>query len=157
MIRRLQLFLGPARVRAFILLLGITGLVSLILNSIVKDYDWVTTVQSFLVVVFTIGTAIIFGGRMRPEERLRWLTLLVPAFGAVILGVFFFPNLLLLFMGGACGWVVAGLFIFRSRSRMEYQQAIKHMRRGEYAAAIEVLDALIEAEPNDTNHYRLRA
>jgi predicted Zn-dependent protease len=157
MIRRFQLFLGPARVRAFILLLGITGLISLALNTIVDEYAWVTTVQSLLAVGFIIGTAIIFGGRMRPEERLRWLTLLVPVIGAVILGVFFFPDLLPLFMGGGFGWIVAGLFIFRGRSRIEYQQAIKHMRRGEYAAAVKVLDAVIETEPDDANHYRLRA
>lgn len=156
MIQRLQLFLGPARLRLFILLLGGTGLISLILNSIVDVYDWVRPAQSLLVLVFLVGAALIFGGRMERAERLRWALVLAPAVGALALA-FFLPDLSLVFVGAAFGWVVAALFSLRSRARIEYQRAIKLLRKEQYAEAVKIMDALIQQEADDPNHYRFRA
>jgi tetratricopeptide (TPR) repeat protein len=157
MIKQVQLFLGPARVRAFILLLSITGLVSLILNTIVNQYDWVRTVQSLLALVFILGSVIIFGGRLNREEQMRWAAILGPAIGALLLAMFILPNLALPLLGAALGWIVAAVFIFRGRTRMEYQRAIKHLRKQEYADAVKVMDELIKVEPDQPNHYRFRA
>ena len=40
---------------------------------------------------------------------------------------------------------------------MEYQQAVKHLRKSEYAEAVKSMDSLIKQEPRDPNHYRFRA
>lgn len=157
MIKQIQLFLGPARIRAWILLLGLTGLVSLALNSVVDRYAWVPAVQSLMLLVFIIGTVIIVGGRLSPEARLRWLALLAPAVIALALGLFVLPDLLLPFLGAALGWGVAILFMFRSKTRMEYQKAIRHLRKEEYEQAVKVMDDVIRDEPENPAHYRLRA
>lgn len=154
---RFQVFLGPARVRALIVLLGATGLLSLMLNA-VEGADWVPVVQNGLVLVFIVGAAVIIGGRMDRPARLRWLAVLAPAFGLVVLGTLFFPDQLLLFMGGAFGWTVAGLFMFQGGSApQEYKLAIRHMRKGRYAEAVDVIDGLIKQHPDKPEHYRLRA
>lgn len=158
MIHRLQLFLGPARFRLLISILGLTGLFSLILNVIVDEAEWARPAQSVLVIIFVIGAAVIIGGKMSREQRLRWLAILAPAFGLVLLGILFFPNLSILFLGAAFGWILAGLFIFtRARGPVEYRLAVKHMRRMEYEQAVKVMDGLIKSEPEQLNHYRFRA
>jgi tetratricopeptide (TPR) repeat protein len=40
---------------------------------------------------------------------------------------------------------------------MEYQAAVKHLRRNEYAEAVKLMDGIIKEEPKDTQHYRFRA
>jgi tetratricopeptide (TPR) repeat protein len=67
------------------------------------------------------------------------------------------PNLLLPLTGAALGWIVAGLFLFRSRGPMEYQKAVRHLRRNEYEEAVKAMDGLIKSEPDEPNHYRFRA
>jgi len=157
MIQRFLFFLGPARSRALFLLIAITGLISLILNAFIDVGDWVRPVQSLLALSVIAGAAIIIGGRMEPEERSRWLAILVPALGALFLGLFLLPGYLWLLVGAALGWVVAGLFIFRARAPMAYRQAVKYLRKNDYAEAVKSLDLLIKQEPNDANHYRFRA
>ncbi|MCC6612066.1 MAG: tetratricopeptide repeat protein [Anaerolineae bacterium] len=157
MIQRFLFFLGPARSRALFLLIGITGALSLILNAVIDAGDWVRPVQSLLSLSVIVGAAIIIGGRMEPEERSRWLAILVPAVGALFLGLFFLPSYLGLLVGAALGWVVAGLFIFRARGPMAYRQAVRYLRKNDYAEAVKHLDLLIKQEPNDPNHYRFRA
>jgi tetratricopeptide (TPR) repeat protein len=157
MIIRLQLFLGPARFRAFILLLGITGMVSLILNVIVDQYIWVRPVQSLLVLIFLVGAIVLFAGRMTSEDRRRWLVIMSPAVGAVLLGLVFLPDLQLPLFGAALGWIIAGVLLFRRRVPMQYQKAIKYLRKNEYAEAVKVMDELIKNEAGDENHYRFRA
>ncbi|GAB4508516.1 MAG: hypothetical protein OHK0046_01190 [Anaerolineae bacterium] len=157
MFKQFQLFLGQERLRALVLLLGLTGLFSLILNTVVEDYDWVRPAQTILAFVFLIGAAIIIGTRLDPFERGRWASLLVPALGAVALGAFVIPQYLGLLVGASIGWVVAGIFIFRPRGPMAYQQAVKHLRRSEYADAVKVMDEVIKDDPNQPNHYRFRA
>jgi tetratricopeptide (TPR) repeat protein len=155
MIKRLNLFLGPERVRAMFLLLAITGLLSLILNSV--EAEWVTTAQTLLVIVFIAGAAVIVFTRLDPFDRGRYLGLLAPSIGAVILGLTVLPQFLLPLLGGAVGWVIAGLFLFNPRGSMKTQQAVKHLRKNEYAEAVKVLDSLIREEPQNPNHYRFRA
>jgi Flp pilus assembly protein TadD len=40
---------------------------------------------------------------------------------------------------------------------MQYQQAVKHLRKNEYEQAVKVMDGLIREEPKNPNHYRFRA
>lgn len=157
MINRLTLFLGPARLRALFFLLAGTGLASLILNVIVDEYDWVRPVQTLLALAFVVGAAIIVLGRLDPEDRGRWLALLLPAVGAIVLGLTVLPQYLLPLTGAALGWIVAGLFLFRTRTPMEYQKAVKLLRKNDYPEAVKVMDDLIRTEPDESNHYRFRA
>lgn len=150
-----SLFLGPARLRTLFLVIAATGLGSLILNSF--SGDWVTPAQTLLLAVALVGTIIIVVGKMEPEDRGRWLALLLPAFGAILLGLTVLPQYILALTGAAAGWIVAGLFFFRSRGPMEYQQAVKHLRKSEFAEAVKVMDILIKQQPRDPNHYRFRA
>lgn len=157
MIKQVQLFLGPARVRAFILLLGITGLVSLILNAFVNQADWVRPVQTLLVIGFLVGAAVIFGGRMRREEQIRWAAILTPALGAVLLALTVLPQIALPLLGAAVGWIIAGTFLFRQRVPREFQSAVKHLHKGEYEEAVKAMDAAIKDDPDNENYYRFRA
>lgn len=157
MIKQVQLFLGPARVRAFVLLLGITGLASLILNAFVDQADWVRPVQTLLVIAFLVGAAIIFGGRMRREERIRWTAILTPAVGAIILALTVLPHIALPLLGAAVGWIIAGTFLFRQRVPREFQSAVKHLHKGEYEEAVKAMDTAIKDDPDNENYYRFRA
>lgn len=157
MFERFRLFLGPARLRTLFFLIALTGLASLILNVIVDQYGWVRPVQSLLALLTVVGVLVIIGGRLEPEDRGRWAALLLPALGAVTLGLTVLPHLLLPLTGAAVGWVVAGLFLFRSRAPIEYQKAIRHLRKNEYEAAVKAMDGLIKSDPDDPNHYRFRA
>ena len=157
MLTQIRLFLGPARLQALFLLLAITGVVSLILNGFVREADWVLPVQSALVIVWLAGSALIVGSAMSPYERGRWASILAPALGAVLIGVFFLPDRLMLMLGVAVGWIIAGSLIFKPRGPMEYQQAVRHMRKNRYKEAVEVMNKLIKAEPKNPNHLRFRA
>jgi tetratricopeptide (TPR) repeat protein len=158
MLKRFRLWLGPQRLQSLFLLLAITGIGSLILNIAAEDgAEWVTAAQNVLVLTFVIGTAFIIGGRMEPYERGRWVGILAPAFGAILLGVVFFPDQLLLLSGAALGWIVAGVFLFRPRGPMAYQKAIKAFRKNNYEEAVNEITTLIREEPKQANHYRLRA
>ncbi len=150
-----SLFLGPARLRSLFLVIAATGLLSLMLNAF--SGDWVTPAQTLLLAVALVGATIIVVGKMEPEDRGRWLALLLPAFGAVLLGLTVLPQYILALSGAAAGWIVAGLFFFRSRGPMEYQEAVKHLRKSEFAEAVKVMDILIKQQPRDANHYRFRA
>ena len=155
MIRRFRIFLGPARTQALFLLLAITGLGNLILNAL--EGDWTTDAQTALVGVFVVGAIIIIGGRMDAFERGRWAAILFPVIVALFIGVFIAPNLLMVMLGLSAGWIFAGLFIFRARGPMQYQQAVKHLRKSNYADAVKSMDELIKDEPDVANHYRFRA
>lgn len=155
MIQRFQIFLGPRRFRLFVLLFGITGLFSLALNAI--DEPWVNNAQTVLFVIFLIGAFLIVGGRMTKANRWRWGAILIPAIFSIVIGVLLFPRFLGVFMGAAFGWIVVGLFLFRSsRGPIQYRQAIKYMRQGEYESAVKIMDSLIKAEPQEMSHYRFR-
>jgi tetratricopeptide (TPR) repeat protein len=149
-------FLGAARLRALFIVIAGTGFLSLMLNA-VKGQEWVIPVQSALFLIAVVGAAVIIVGKLEREDRQRWIALLVPAVGAIILAVFFLPHLALVLVGGAVGWIVAGLIVFRGRSPIEYQKAIRHLRRSEYEQAVKIMDGVIKDEPNQPNHYRFRA
>jgi tetratricopeptide (TPR) repeat protein len=157
MIRDFQLFLGPARLRLLIVLLGLTGLLSLILNAVGAEADWVPGVQSALVLVFVGGAVLIVGTRMDHATRLRWLAILAPVLGALLLAATVGRDFALPLLGAAVGWIVAGAFVFRPRIPREIQISVKHMRKGDYEAAIKALSDLIKRDPENENHYRLRA
>lgn len=157
MIDRLTLFLGPARLRAIVLLIGATGLLSLMLNVVVDQYDWVRPVQSLLALGAAAGVLIIVMGRLDPVDRTRWLAILAPAVGALILAATVLPQFALPLAGAALGWIVAAGFVFRSRAPTEYQRAVKFLRKGQLAEAVDVMDDVIKADPRDPRHYRFRA
>lgn len=152
---RFARFLGPARLRALFYLIAATGLVSLVLNAF--EGDWVTPTQTILLLLALVGAAVIIVGKMDSDERSRWIGILAPSFGALLLAITVLPNLALPLIGAAAGWVVAGGFIFRSRAPMEYQQAVKHFRKSEFAEAVKAMDILIKQEPRTPEHYRFRA
>jgi tetratricopeptide (TPR) repeat protein len=155
MLKRLTLFLGPARLRTLFLLFAITGLLSLILNAVTGD--WVRPVQSGLALIFILGAGWIVWTSLDPFDRGRWLSTLLPAVGAVIIGFLFLPDYALLLIGGAVGWVVASVFLFSPGGPMQYQQAVKHLRKNEYEEAVKIMDKLVREEPKNPNHYRFRA
>lgn len=155
MINRLTLFLGEGRLRALFLLLATTGLLSLILNAV--EADWVVTAQTLLVFIFVAGAFGIVLSALPSYERGRWLGILTPALGLVLLAFTVLPHLMPLLLGGALGWILAGMFIFKPRTPMAYQNAIKHLRKNEYADAVKEMDQIIKDEPQQTNHYRFRA
>ncbi|MBZ0299238.1 MAG: tetratricopeptide repeat protein [Anaerolineae bacterium] len=158
MLEQIRTFLGPARIQALILLFGLTGLISLILKSLdPQEAPWATDVQSILVIVFLVGAGVIIGSRMDREARLRWLALLAPAIGALLLGLTVLPNLLLPLAGAAVGWIVAGIFIFRPRIPRQFQVAVRHMRNGEYDDAVKAMNELIKEDPENEDFYRFRA
>jgi tetratricopeptide (TPR) repeat protein len=153
--------LGPRRLRALFLLLASTGLLSLILNALAAgapaNTAWIPGAQTILALIFVVGAVGIVLSALSPYERGRWLGILAPSFGMVVLGLFFLPSLSGVLFGGAVGWALAGAFIFRPRTPMQYQQAVRHLRRNEYEAAVAVMDALIKDEPRTPGHYRFRA
>ncbi|GAB1421961.1 hypothetical protein MASR2M15_21630 [Anaerolineales bacterium] len=60
--------------------------------------------------------------------------------------------------GASAGWIIAGLFLFRSsQAPREYRIAIKQLRKGEYQEAVAAMDRLIKIEADKAGHYRFRA
>lgn len=133
-----------------------TGIASLIL----QVTGWQDTIisQNALLGAFLVGAILIIGSRMDVEQRGRYASILIPSFGLVFLGVVFFPQYLLIFMGAALGWALIGLMLFgNSRTPMHYRQAVKAMREKDYKKAVDTMDTLIKEEPDVPNHYRYRA
>ncbi|HEX2906262.1 MAG TPA: tetratricopeptide repeat protein, partial [Phototrophicaceae bacterium] len=95
--------------------------------------------------------------RLFPEERGRWASILVPALIAVFIGLVLAPQLSMVLIGGAFGWIVAGVLLTRSQMPMAYKEAIRHLRKNEYEKAVKVMDRILKDEPDDPNHYRFRA
>ncbi|MGQ9908923.1 MAG: tetratricopeptide repeat protein [Candidatus Flexifilum sp.] len=157
MIKRVLSFLGPGGARALFLLLAFTGLASLILNVIVDQYDWVRPVQTLLALAAIVGAAVIVLLRLDPIERRRWGAILAPALGAAILAFTVLPQFQLPLLGGAVGWIVAGLLLFRTKTPTAYREAVRHLRRNELERAVKTMDAVIRADPADPQHYRFRA
>ena len=68
-IRRITLWLGPARSRIIFVLLALTGLGSLMLNVIGTRIAWVAPAQSGLLIVFMVGAAATVLTRYSADER----------------------------------------------------------------------------------------
>jgi tetratricopeptide (TPR) repeat protein len=157
MIQRVQIFLGVGRLRALFAVIGATGLVSLILNGMVDQYDWVRPFQTILALGALVGGVIIVGSAFEREDRARYLAIIAPAVGALLLGLTVLPQYIVPLAGAALGWIVAGTLVFRVRAPMQYQQAVKALRKNQLADAVGAMDDLIKAEPNNPGHYRFRA
>lgn len=155
-LQNFRAWLGEGRFWLLIGMLISTGIASFLLQF--APIESAITFQNMLVAAFFVGAALLIAPRLSREDLYRWAAILVPAFGLVLLGLFFFPNYLLVFMGGAFGWLLVGLFVFGSnKTRMEYQKAVKALRKNDYKTAVEVMDELIKTEAEDPNHYRFRA
>ncbi len=148
-------FMGATGLRALFVLIAGTGLLSLILNAV--EAEWVALVQMLLFFVALVGSVVIIIRRLEREDRGRWIAILLPAFGALILALTVLPQFAAILIGGALGWIVAGFIIFRPRTPMQYQQAIRHLRKNQYEDAVKVMDGVIKEEPDNPNHYRFRA
>ena len=154
-VERFRNFLGEGRFWMLVGLLITTGIASFVLAII--NYEQTITTQTVLALGAIVGTALIIGSRMSGEQRIHWLAILAPSLGMVVLALLFFPQYLLAASGAAAGWVVAGMMIFgRRNAPIQYRDAIKSMRKGDYKAAVTTLDDLIKSEPDNPNHYRLR-
>ncbi|MFW5691110.1 MAG: tetratricopeptide repeat protein [Chloroflexota bacterium] len=156
MFKRIQLFLGPDRLRALFLLLALTGLGNLLLNVVVDESPWARDAQTVLVIAWLAGSVWIVLGAMEPYQRGRWIGILIPAAGAVILGLLF-PRFFGIAVGAALGWIVAAGLIFRPRGPEEYRRAVRHLRKNAFKEAVDEMSALIKRQPDEPAHYRFRA
>lgn len=155
MLNQFRTYLGPNRFNALILLLIISGVGSIIFTLV--PGEGAVAAQTLLLLFFILGTAVIFGSRLSVDQRWRALAIAAPAVGLVILAILY-EQLRLIFLGGAVGWLAVGMLTFgRARAPMQYQQAIKAMRKSRYKEAVDAMNELIKAEPNEPNHYRFRA
>ena len=100
MLKRFQIFLGPRRFRAFLVLLASTGLASLALNAIANWSDAVTALQTLLLLVFLAGATYLIMSRLPSEERKRWLAVILPSVLAIVIGSLIAPQLAGMFVGG---------------------------------------------------------
>jgi len=156
MISRFRLFLGPERFTQLLVLLGTTGIASIVFSFIGGEAS--TTAQTFLAAFFILGAVWIIAGRVDADTRNRWLAVVAPALGLVILGILFVPDQIALLLGAAFGWTLVGMVIFgRTQMPMQYRLAIKAMRKNNYDEAVEAMDDLIKIEADVPNHYRFRA
>jgi tetratricopeptide (TPR) repeat protein len=154
-VRQLWVWLGPPRaVLLTVLLIGMIG-GGVVVQFTIDDADARTSAQLGFVWAFVLVLGIVLSFRMVGQVRRLWLAL---GPGLVLVGIgVLLPPLALFFGGAGLGWMIAGQFVLRGRVRMEYQTAVKHMRKGDYAQAIATMDTLINAEPNAAEHYRFRA
>lgn len=148
-------FLGTGRRTALFILLAVTGLFSLMLNTV--QSEGVIAIQTGLLLVFIGGATGIVFSAMSPYERGRWVGIITPSFLLVVAGSVFFPAQSGLFMGLAFGWIVAALFVFKPREPMAYQKAIKALRKNDFETAVTEIDSLIKQEPKQVQHYHFRA
>ncbi|PJF36380.1 MAG: hypothetical protein CUN49_05715 [Candidatus Thermofonsia Clade 1 bacterium] len=156
MFGRFIAWLGVGRARFIFGLLAITGLLSLMLNAIQPPEPWIPTVQTALAALFLVGAAAAVITRFDRQERRQILILIVPALGALLLGLFV-PQWFTALAVVAAGWIAIALISGRAAVRREYQRAIKHMRKSEYDEAIAIISDLIKAEPDQADHRRFRA
>ena len=154
--RQLLIWLGPERARLIVTLLVGVGLGTLGLQLVAGGEQWAFTMQLALVWGLFLGLVLIIGTRLPQPGRQRFWLAVVP--GTFLLGVgVLLPDYALFFGGGGLGWMIAAQFVLRGRVRMEYQSAVKHLRRNEFNEAVGVMNRLIEAEPDEAGHYRFRA
>ena len=155
-ITRFRTWLGDER---FYFLIGVvitTGLASFVLAFI--DASWTIAVQNALALAAILASAWLIGGRMDRDQQLKWVAILAPAFGLVVLAVVIVQNYYAAFLGVAFGWIIVGLLLFgRAQAPMQYRDAVKAMRKQDYKTAVESMDALIKEEPDMPNHYHFRA
>lgn len=149
-------WLGPNRARAIFFWLASTGLASLMLNIVSPRPQWVTLVQSLLLIAFLVGAAFIVLSRFPADDRQQLRIAVTPALLAVSFG-FLFPNYLIIFGPMGIAWLAISLILIKGRIRPEYQKAIRHMRRNEFDEAIKVMNEVIQQEEDNPDHRRFRA
>ncbi len=156
MLRQIISWIGPTHTRLLAALLAGAVFGSLGLQVMYAGKAWLLTAQIALVWLFFVGLARALSSRLTGAGRKRLWLALGP--GLALLGcAIVAPNYALMFGGASMGWMVAVQFVLRGHVRMEYQAAIRHLRVGETDQAIRVMDTLIEAEPDQIEHYRFRA
>ncbi|MBN1200431.1 MAG: hypothetical protein JXJ20_01120 [Anaerolineae bacterium] len=149
-------WLGPTRTRILAALLAGAGVIGLALQAAFYGKSWLLPAQLGLIWLFLAGLALVLSSRLTGRGRQRLWLALGPGLALLGLGLLV-PDMALVFGGAGLGWMVAGQLVLRSRVRMEYQAAIRHLRRSEYTEAVAVMDKLIQAEADNPNHYRFRA
>lgn len=155
-LRELANWLGEWRWRLLVVLFALTLSLTLLVQFAFGGESWQLTVQLGLVWLFLLVLLVVLGSRMQGNSRRSFLVALGPAL--LLLGIgLFVPDYALTFAGAAFGWMIAAQIILRNRVRMEYQTAVKHLRKNEITQALASMDDLIAAEPHDPNHYRFRA
>jgi len=154
--RELANWLGPQRARLLSgLILG--GLIVVVLLiAAFSGESWLPRVIALVFWLMLAGASLIVNSRLPDRSRPQLWRSAGPALGLLAWAVIL-PRQGLFFAGASIGWLVLAQFVLRSRVRMEYQAAIRHLRHNEFDQAIEVMDRLIEAEPADPEHYRFRA
>ncbi len=154
----MQIFFGPRNFRAFVALLAVTGLASLVLNVVSDASDLAPALQTLLLLIFVVGAAYLVMDRLPTEERRRWLAVILPSILVMGIGALALPQASGLFIGAGLGWMVAGIFIFRNAAGpRSYKVAVKAMRKGDYQTAIAEMTAQIKQEPQRAEHFRFRA
>lgn len=138
--------------RGLVLLWGITGLVSLILNAITPN-PISRGLQTATLLIAVFGTFTWLLWLMGVKSRRDLALIIAPALGVLLLGWFVLPSLLLPLLGAGFGWLVVVAILLRQQVPVAQRKAIRHWRRGEYSAAIRALDELIREADDDA--YRL--
>lgn len=149
-------WLGPR----WSLALGVLALVALVggvaLQLAYPDAEWRQSAQVALVWLALAGLGVALLVRVTPDGRGRVLRAFAPGLALVAAGIVL-PELADFLVGAGLGWMIAAQIIFRSPTSMMYQRAVRHLHRNELPEAIEVMDQLIERQPDDAEHYRFRA
>ncbi|HML20476.1 MAG TPA: tetratricopeptide repeat protein [Aggregatilinea sp.] len=156
MLREVVRWLGPHRTRLIAALLIGTGALMLGFQVAYSGADWLAQVQIGLVWLFVAGLMVVVSTQINVRVRRRFWTSVGPGLVLLALGIFI-PDYAVFFAGGGFGWLIIAPIILRTHVRMEYQQAIRHMRHGELDEAIAVMDELVQTEPDDPEHYQFRA
>lgn len=157
MFRQFGRWLGRERTIILVATLLITGIASLVLNSVAAGEDWSLTAQTLLVVLFLAVAAMVVGSRLDRPARLRMAFTVGPALGLAILSLIVPRDFFTLVLGLAFGWLIAAQFLMRNQMPQEYRQAVKALRKDDYKGAAKAVGQLISQEPDNINHYRFRA
>ena len=141
--------------RGVILLWGLTGLISLVLNAITPSpVSRGAQTAVLLIAVFATFAWLLWFLGVRTWRDM--ILILAPALGIFLLGWLLLPSLLLPFLGAGLGWLVVVAFLLRKQVPAAQRDAIRHWRRGDFSAAIRALDELIRQSDDDAQRL-LRA
>ena len=141
--------------RGLVLLWGLTGLLSLILNATTPN-ETTRGLQMAALLVAVFGTLAWLMRALGINSARDAAFIIAPALGALFLGLFVLPSLLLPLLGAALGWLVVVALLLRRQVPAAQRAALRHWRRGDYPSAMRVLDGLIR-ESDDMAHRLLRA
>jgi tetratricopeptide (TPR) repeat protein len=156
LLQNFRTWLGEGRFWSLMGMLATTGIASFVLQF--SEQENALAFQNVLVLAFMLVLVLIIGTRLAPEQRLRWAAILLPGIGLILLAILFFPRYILSFIAGALGWVAVSMLLFGpKRALIQYQDAVKAIRKNDYKTAVDLMDDLIKAEPDVPNHYRFRA